>query len=340
MVVQRWDETISSVATQDLAKEEHAQLEKAVLMDNILDQEILAMLQRWPSIFHMGMLPSCSSGQLSVDEAAKAVATAHKEAATSQLKVFEAELLADWATIARMHSGHAALRELLQWLTLEHRRGQAATAEALVARRLAKHHPMVEIASWQHLAGQLSLVLKSSETPAGVRRLVMVIDFNTPGSRDTLKQSAMISAMASAAKVVGAEHSLVLAIMPNTAKEGSTTTPEEDEYQLSLLFIKAGFKQQVRFVQVFKLHESVANKTSEMDWFTVGRLLALGDVGENELLRSSELARIRRVMAECTLPLVRDLVNITSLDENSDINISSLQADVAFKCAQRGPAVC
>lgn len=63
MVVQRWDETIAAVAEADLPKDEYKQLEDAVLKDSAIDQEILSMLQRCPGVFHIGMLPSCSSGQ-------------------------------------------------------------------------------------------------------------------------------------------------------------------------------------------------------------------------------------------------------------------------------------
>ena len=82
VVVQRWDETMSNVAEADLSKDEYKQLEDTVLKDSVIDQEILSMLQRHPGVFHMGMQPSCSSRQLNVDEAAKAVATALKEAAS------------------------------------------------------------------------------------------------------------------------------------------------------------------------------------------------------------------------------------------------------------------
>lgn len=343
MVVQRWDETIAAVAEADLPKDEYKQLEDAVLKDSAIDQEILSMLQRCPGVFHIGMLPSCSSGQLNVDEAAKAVVTAHREAASGQLKVFEAELHSDWVTIAAMSAGSAQLAELLKWLALEHRRGQAALAEALVARRMAKHHLMLEIGNWQQLTGQLSLVLKGSDLAGatGTRRLVMVIDFNTPKSRDALKLSSMISAMASAAKVIGAERSIVMALMPNVPKEGSDTTPDEDEFALTKLFAKAGFmhRDQVRWRQLFNMHPSVANKTSSLDWFVDGRLLVLGDAEENDFLKHSELARIRCIQEQCTLPLTKDLVSVTSMDENVDVNITGVQADIPFKCAQRGPQV-
>ena len=140
---------------------------------------------------------------MNVDEAAKAVATAHKEAASGQLKVFEAELHSHWATIAAMSAGSAQLAELVKWLALEHRRGQAVLAQARVARRMAKRHLTLYINNWQQLAGQLSMALKGSGLAGatGARRLVMVIDFNTPNSRDALMLSSMISAMASAAQV-------------------------------------------------------------------------------------------------------------------------------------------
>ena len=57
VVAQRRDETISNVAEADLPKDEHKQLEDAVLKDSAIDQEILSMLQRPPGVFHIGTLP-------------------------------------------------------------------------------------------------------------------------------------------------------------------------------------------------------------------------------------------------------------------------------------------
>jgi hypothetical protein len=343
MIVQRWDETISVVAKQDLPPDDYKQLEEAVLKGSMLDQEILRVLKRMPSIFHLGMMPTCSSGQFNANQAAKARMSAHKEALGSQLKNFKADLQADWAIIRDFSIGSASLRDLLQWLSLEQRRQQEGLAACLVNRHMAKYHPLVEISNWQQLSGQISLVLKASQPvpPGATRRLVLVIDFNTPGSRDALKVSAMISAMASTAKVVGSERSIVLAILPNVPKEDSKTSVEDDEHALTTAFTKAGFKQQLRFVQPLRLHDSVANKTTGLDWFLCGKLLALDDSADskNEWLANSQLARTRLVLQPCTLPLVRDLVSLTALDENTDINTTRFFADIAAKTAQRGPKV-
>jgi hypothetical protein len=89
----------------------------------------------------------------------------------------------------------------------------------------------------------------------------------------------------------------------------------------------------------FNLHPSVANKTSEMDWWADGRVLCLDQVESNFFPSHSELARTRRVMQEPVLPLSKDLVSVTALDENIDINVYEGAPDLAAKCAQRGPTV-
>jgi hypothetical protein len=339
LVVQKWDETIGVVAKKDLDSEQYNELEEVVLRSNALDQEILSMLQRWPPVFHLGMLPSCSCSTLRVDDHAKLVVQAHKEAADGQLKVFQAEMEHDWAQISSIRLGSVQLQDLLAWLALEHRRKQAELGEALVQRRMSMHHAVAEISAWSQLPGQVSLVLKGFPDVVGTRRMVMVLDFNTPHSRNKMHLQHMIPALANLAKVVGGERCVLMTISPNCPKEDSQSTPDQDEQDIAAAFSKAGFSKQLRWRQVVTLHPSVANKTSELDWFIDGRLLSLVDIADNAILQNSELAKRRRVMGEVQLPLTKDLVSITSLNQDEDINVLALQPDVPFKCAQRGPAV-
>lgn len=340
-ISQRWDETVSDVARLTLCPADFEVLERVVLQNRSLDDKILRMLERKPPIFHLGMLPSLSTGNMQTDEVAKELQAAQTEAASAKLRLFEAELKADWSLITEVQSGCAQLHELLRWLELEHRRGQATIGQALVDRRMAKQFPLVAVDSWDKLSGQLSLHTTAwdRERPGGVRRAIVWVDFNTPHSRDVLRLPALIESMASLAKNTGPANTLIFAWMPNVPKEGSDRTPDDDEADIAGAFRKAGFQTQVRIRMVFQVHTTVAQKTSELDWWADGRLLSLSAPQENWWLKHSELARIRRVLQEPTLPLSKDLVTITSLDENTDINASESPPDLAAKCAQRGPAL-
>ena len=265
------------------------------------------------------------------------------EASASKLKVLEAELSADWASLLELHQGSQQLNELLRWLDLEHRRTQAATAEALVDRYLSKLFPVCSVGGWKDLPGQLALLAKLWEAErqgqVGARRAVVLLDFSTPHSRDSLRLPSLVHAVATTAKVYGPTETIVVVWMPNLPKEGSAQTAEEDEAEISTYFRKEGFAHQTRIRMFLSVHPSVANKTSEMDWWADGRLLSLVEPKDNYWMKHSELARIRRVLQEPCLPQTKDLVRMTSLSADEDINVGEHAPDLEAKYAQRGPTV-
>jgi hypothetical protein len=336
-IVQHWEQSIEPLAQKELTKENFDILEQAVLKDDLLDKEILAMVARRPSVFYLALLPTLSAGEAMVDQAAKEVLQAQVAAASSQLKVFMAELKVDWLFLSQVSQGHSQLKELLQWLALEHRRSQAKLADELVTSKMDACHPLLSVANWEALPSQLSMLLRTVERE-GQTRVIFWLDFNTPYSRDSLKMPKLLAALGSAAKIVGAKSSVLLMIMPSVGKEGSTASPEEDEMNIVTSLSKQGFTN-LRFRQVFSMHPSVANKTSEVEWFCDGRLACIGDIKDNDFLKSSELARIRRVLEECQLPQLHELVPLSSLDENEDINQVAIRTTTAVKSAQRGPRI-
>jgi hypothetical protein len=319
-VVQQWDLSMGKVAEADLSSEDYSLLEEAILRSRTMDMEVLSMLARRPSVFHIGMLPTCCTQDMLVDETAKAVQQAHSEATLGKLKVFEAELRSDWAMLAETHQGSLQLKELLKWLELEHRRTQTITAQALVNRYMGKIFPVFSLSAWKDMPGQLALMAKAWDAespPKGPRRAVILVDFNTPHSRDSLRLPGLISALASTCKVLGPTQTIVMAWMPNVPREGSTKSAEQDEADIVAHCTREGFQTNHRVRMFFHLHPNIANKTSEFEWWADGRLMTLG--GDNFWLQNSELARIRRVLSEPVLPHTKDLVNITSLSANEDI---------------------
>ena len=160
-----------------------------------MDVEVLSVLQRRPRVFHLGMLPTCQPEQTS-DLAAAEINKAHSEASAARFKLFEAELKADWQLLKETECAKKELKELLQWLELEHRRKQAQLGATLVRRRLDKTHPILSIDSWDKLPAQLALLCRvwDNELQDGTRRTILWVDFNTPHSRDKA-QSARVDPM-------------------------------------------------------------------------------------------------------------------------------------------------
>ena len=72
-VVQQWDQSMAEVCQAELAPAEFELLEEAILRSRSMDREVLSMLQRRPSVFHIGMLPTLSSREVQVDDAARMV---------------------------------------------------------------------------------------------------------------------------------------------------------------------------------------------------------------------------------------------------------------------------
>ena len=151
-IIQAWDLTMAKVAEKDMTKADFDLLEDAVLKGNMVDDEVLQMLKRRPRVFHLSMLPACHIE--TKDETAHEITRAHSEAATAKLKLFEAELRADWVAIEETEIAKAQLGELLHGLDLDHRRAQTVLAQDLVAKRLSASHPILTIESWDKQVAQ------------------------------------------------------------------------------------------------------------------------------------------------------------------------------------------
>ena len=341
-IIQAWDLTMAKVAEKDMTKADFDLLEDAVLKGNMVDDEVLQMLKRRPRVFHLSMLPACHIE--TKDETAHEITRAHSEAATAKLKLFEAELRADWVAIEETEIAKAQLGELLHWLDLDHRRAQTALAQDLVAKRLSASHPILTIESWDKLPSQLSWMCRAwdAQLKDGIRRAIIWVDFNTPRSRDTLKMPAMVSALGNLSRMLGPERTVMFIWLPACAKDESTKGPDEDELDIVNLLKKSGFMVQKRVRMLLSVHPSVINKVSEMDLFADGRLAMLSKDPKDTKTwwpQLSEMFRTGRISEQPQLPQSKDLVHLTSMDADTDVNQDARPPDVPAKCAQRGPAV-
>jgi hypothetical protein len=127
--------------------------------------------------------------------------------------------------------------------------------------------------------------------------------------------------------------------MPNCGKEGSSTTAFEDEVTIVNLMKARGFVNQDRIRMLLEMPPSLANKVSAIDWFADGRLCWLQPQEENFWVANSELARTKIVREIPVLPEPSELLEVTSLDADEDLNTSTRYMDVPEKCAQRGVKV-
>jgi len=56
-VIQHWTQTIRHCCRADLSVADFEEMEKAVLYGDAMDAQIVAVLKRWPKVFHVGMIP-------------------------------------------------------------------------------------------------------------------------------------------------------------------------------------------------------------------------------------------------------------------------------------------
>ena len=345
IVIQMWDETVAFCAEKDLCKDDFQQLEKIILETMDLDQELLAVRKRWPKWFHMGLLPNLvSDEQPSSDVKLRNLTDAQRQAEVSAFRAFELELQEDWNVITQASEGLSALREYLAWRNNQHRREQAQIGEKLVTAWVSKHFPTIEVASWDRVAGAVSIVRQTLGTGGLQERcnVVVLMDFNCPGARDTLRMTHMIQAAATICNMMGPGNCAVLAWMPNCSKEDSTASAFEDEITISAQFSKVGFRKQLRVRMLLDMPMALASKVSAIDWFVDGRVCFLDDNGSNDGTNvwevGSELCRTRIVREIPCVPEPSDMVEATSLSADEELNTGMRYMDISEKCAQRGLA--
>ncbi len=340
-IVQHWVLTMEEVARKELDYEDFDTLRKLVLETDQLDSAVYGVIQRCPAWFHMRMLPDLVTSALPERDVAEAAAISKRKLADeSNYEAFEEELKCDWGVMALAQRGNQGLQEVFAYKANQHRREQSNTAEVLVRRFTERNFPTVEVSRWSQLPNQVGLLAQRADLKPTDGKLLQVIlmDFNTPGARDVMTRQAAIDTMAECSK--GREDSTVLvAWMPTTAKEGSSTTAWDDEVDLVKLLVKAGFSSQERVSMHLEFPERIRKRTRALPAWTQLRLCTNpGKEGkDNFWVCNSELFRTLVVREQPTLPDPEEMLDVTVMDADRDLNTSERSPDVSAKCAQRGP---
>ena len=338
-IIQLWDESMMPVVSQCLSTDDFEAIKRLVLEGNTLDAQLGAIVERHPKYFHMGLIPSIAADDAeSVDVRHKRIAEAHAIVEGATFSVFADELQMDWDTIQQASKSTACLGELLSWIEISHRQSQAKIGEELVRSFCNKLFPLLSASEWSKCSTQVSLLKQAFSCSAPLRAIV-VMDFNVPSARDVLKMPRMIHAAAEIVKVLGSDHCIVMAIMPNASKKDSETTAFDDEVTISKCLTKAGFAHQDRVRQLVDMPDSISNKVSQLDWFVDSRLCCMGEPVSNFWVKGSELCRTKAIMERACVSDPDDLIDCTSLQADEDLNTSDRHQDIAGKLAQRGVEV-
>ena len=232
-IVQRWDETISDCASKDLSVEDYKLLEETVLTSDTMDNDLMNVLSRFPAFWHMGLIPHILGDAGPSKDAQLASLTGKQQAAAqAQFDQFVAEVEIDWGLIDEVHMGYMHLRDILMWNENRHRISEANKGEALVHQHMQNVFPICDVASWEKVASQVHMMSKQWDAGLiGARRVVILMDFNCPGARDTMRLPQMMAQAANLSAMFGHEHVCLLAWMPNLPKEGSLATADDTSTQ-------------------------------------------------------------------------------------------------------------
>ena len=250
-VIVHWTQSIKKACQEDLP-DDVEEIEKSVLYGDAMDDQILGVLRRFSPSFNVGMLPDIraefdSSPQ---DTAEREMMEAANRAWNSSFDVFSLKLRADWNTIKKVQHGSAQLYDILDWHEREHLREQVALAKTLSEQFVDRNFPKLTVKTWPDLPGQFSMasqaLVREGTMSSERMRLVAIIDFNTPNSRDVLGLPKLAASLATLFKNCGPENCCLLVIHASLPKEEADTDAIDDEIAFRNIYKKAGFEAQTR----------------------------------------------------------------------------------------------
>jgi len=229
-IIQFWLRAGQAAAKADMTQEDFEEHDAAILRGTALDQDILSMLSRGPSAFHVGMLPSF---HLKLSAAASSQAELIKQetakAAKSRYELFAAKLAADHETLREFVIGHGGLQDLLAWLEIKHKRKVVEQGADLVREFMLTRFMFIGANHVDGVLGEIadavqSLTRRFNRSP----KIIVRLDFNTPHVRDSLK----LPKLARGIHFCLSQHqagSIALLLMPDFPKEHSTHDADDEE---------------------------------------------------------------------------------------------------------------
>ena len=93
-------------------KEEFEEVEKAILFGDALDGQILSIAKRFPTSFHIAMIPDLKQHDAeladAIDPVKKELLEAERAKWESEMRLFKTNLKIDWKTISSVEVGSEA----------------------------------------------------------------------------------------------------------------------------------------------------------------------------------------------------------------------------------------
>ena len=354
-VIQHWDLTIRECCQADLPAQDFDELQHAILYGDAMDSQIMSVIKRFPKYFNIGMIPDMKTNFApnAVDEATREQIEAEQAKWQGELRLFKTNLSMDWKLIRRTEVGSTALHDILDWNDAQHVRQQGIIGKSLVSQFMASYFPKAVASSWADIPGAVCMsmqaVHKAEGPPKHPPRILAIIDFNVPNSRDALRLPQIAQAVAMIFRNVGPTQCALLAHMAAYSKEDSETDPLDDELTIKQIFLKAGFGSQQRLRMLLGQPPSIESFLRAGDWHADSRLMYLtpndlaarGDVKDvpgNCWRMKSELARTTQITVRPLVPTPQEMVYLTSTDKEEQTSVDK-RMNKEDKAAQRGPCV-
>jgi hypothetical protein len=353
LVVQQWVKTIRPCAEADMNVQDFQELSAAVLQGDVLDKQIQkAFVPAFPLRFHLAMLPDIRAGMAdgTVPSEETLLDEAEKELWQAKLQRLSLQLKADQTLLSSVKIGSRVLSDSLEWLRYEKSLEQASVCEELVKTFSNHFMPRLTIDSWDALANSVAAVtsqpLPTTQQTQGdpTSLLLVVLDFNTPNSRDALQLKRMVSALGTVVLTSGPSKCMVFALMAARPKEETDDVDDilEEEVMLCKLMKQAGFKASQR-IRMNLSPPSEENATSATwDFWQDARVFFYAESLRAAAGKEQEAPNLWYVASElCRTTRISNQVPIASNQEMHVISlvnseIPDLHVTPAFRAGQRG----
>ncbi len=331
--VRWWLPAGKTIATKELGEDARKDMEQTVLYTSLLDSEISSLVQRGPSIFHKGMLPSFTTAlQLVEGPDASELTAAAIESAKARFKLFKAGWDKD-VELLQQHAGVCAgVTSLLVWKELSHKREQAKIGATLVADHMQRHWRYVLEGRQDRLGQRIAEEVAKS----GPTKLLVLLDLNVPHTRDLTKLKGLANSLAAALQATS--DSMAVVWCPDFTKQSSEDANDEEEAKIMKELRSAGLNCSRRVMAMQRPAPGSENLTNVFPWWTTARLVVLGSADPDTItwLRST-VGRTLRFPKEMVLPKLEDLLEVTAPGYDQQSSMAK-RRDQYFRAAQKGPS--
>jgi len=251
LLTQHWCNGICATLQKDLEPSDFEKFQASMRFGDALDDQLAGALQKWPATFNATMVPECKAiMELPENAQEEALRKAEESRWVSAWDLFRIRLQKDQQLLTKTRLGSSKLHDLMDYLEVTHKTQQGHIGAALVQQFLKENFPLAQCKDWVDLQAAIIAAQADSESCGpkcdGRRLQVIYWDLNAPHARDALIMQSLPGLCKNLVQSLGADKTVVMAIMPSQPKEDCNYDPVEDESGFQKAMRKQGFGCQQR----------------------------------------------------------------------------------------------